>query len=40
MWVIDDGLHKADQVVIEGLANIKDGTAVVPKPADLQAKGR
>jgi membrane fusion protein (multidrug efflux system) len=40
MWVIDDGLNPSDQVVVEGIANIKDGTPVVPKPANLQAKGR
>jgi membrane fusion protein (multidrug efflux system) len=40
MWVINEGLTPADQVVVEGLANIKDGTAVVVKPANLQAKVR
>jgi membrane fusion protein (multidrug efflux system) len=40
MWVIDEGLNPADQVVVEGIANVKDGAAVVPKPADVQAKGR
>src|SRR5271157_1762871 len=39
MWVIDDGLNPADQVVVEGLANIKEGTPVVPKAANLQSKG-
>src|ERR1035438_9900782 len=39
MWVIDDGLNPSDQVVVEGIANIKDGTTVVPKPANLQAEG-
>jgi membrane fusion protein (multidrug efflux system) len=39
MWVID-GLNPADQVVVEGIANVKDGTTVVPKPANLQAKVR
>jgi membrane fusion protein (multidrug efflux system) len=39
MWVIDDGLNPSDQVVVEGIANIKDGTPVVPRPANLQAKG-
>ena len=38
MWVINDGLNIADQVVVEGLANVKDGIAVVPKPANLQVK--
>ena len=40
MWVIDDGLKLNDQVVVEGIANLKDGTAVAPKPATLQAEGR
>ena len=39
MWVIDDGLKPGDEVVVEGLANIKEGTLVVPKAASLQAKG-
>ena len=39
MWVIDDGLKPGDQVVVEGLANIKDGTPVVPKAVNLQVKG-
>ena len=40
MWVIDDGLKLSDQVVVEGIANLKDGTAVAPKPAKIQAEGR
>ena len=28
MWAIDDGLKLNDQVVVEGIANLKDGTAV------------
>ena len=40
MWVIDEGLNPADQVVVEGIANVKDGTAVVPKPANIKAEGR
>jgi membrane fusion protein (multidrug efflux system) len=39
MWLIDEGLNPADQVVVEGLANIKEGTPVVPKAANLQSKG-
>ena len=39
MWVIDDGLSLNDQVVVEGIENIKDGTSVAPKPAKVQAKG-
>ena len=40
MWVIDDGLKLSDQVVVEGIANLKDGTAVAPRPAKIQAEGR
>ena len=39
-WVIDEGLNPADQIVVEGVGKIKDGTAVVPKSAQLQAKER
>jgi membrane fusion protein (multidrug efflux system) len=39
MWVIDEGLNPADQVVVEGIANVKDGTTVVPKPANIKAEG-
>jgi membrane fusion protein (multidrug efflux system) len=39
MWVIDDGLKLTDQVVVEGIANLKDGSAVVPKPAKIRAEG-
>jgi membrane fusion protein (multidrug efflux system) len=40
MWVIDEGLKPSDQVVVEGIANVKDGTAVVPKPAQIRAERR
>jgi membrane fusion protein (multidrug efflux system) len=40
MWVITDGLKADDQVVVDGVEKAKEGTPVVPKPADLQAKGR
>jgi len=40
MWVIDDGLKLDDQVVVEGIVNVKDGTPVAPRPAKLQAEGR
>jgi membrane fusion protein (multidrug efflux system) len=39
MWVIDDGLKADDQVVVEGVEKVKDGTPVVPKPAKIQAEG-
>ena len=40
MWVIHEGLTPADHVVVEGVANVQEGTPVVPKPATLKAKGR
>jgi membrane fusion protein (multidrug efflux system) len=40
MWVIDDGLVPGDQVVVEGVGKVKDGTPVVPKPAKIQGEGR
>jgi membrane fusion protein (multidrug efflux system) len=39
MWVINDGLQPGDQVVVEGIGKVKDGTPVVPKPANIQAEG-
>ena len=39
MWVINDGLRSDDQVVVEGVGKVKDGTPVVPKPANVQAEG-
>ncbi len=40
MWVIDEGLKPGDQVIVEGIEKVKDGTPVVPKAANLQAEGR
>ena len=40
MWVIDEGLKPSDQVIVEGIEKVKDGTSVVPKPANLQAEGQ
>ncbi len=40
MWVIDEGLKPSDQVIVEGIEKVKDGTPVVPKPANLQAEGQ
>jgi RND family efflux transporter MFP subunit len=31
MWVIDAGLRPGDQVVVEGVSRVKEGTSVVPK---------
>ena len=33
MWVIDEGLKPGEQVVVEGLQKLKEGTLVTPKPA-------
>jgi RND family efflux transporter MFP subunit len=40
MWVIDEGLAPDDQVVVEGVAKVKDGTTVVPKATTIQAEVR
>jgi RND family efflux transporter MFP subunit len=39
MWVIDEGLKPGDQVVVEGLQNLKQGTLVTPKPVHLSGEG-
>jgi len=39
MWVIDDGLKPGEQVVVEGLQRIKEGTTVNPKPVPPAAEG-
>ncbi len=39
MWVIDSGLQPGEQVVVEGLQRLKEGTAVTPKPAQLSGEG-
>src|SRR6202166_1668790 len=38
MWVIDKGLKPGEQVVVEGLQNIKQRTLVTPKPAKVSAE--
>lgn len=40
MWVIDEGLKPGDEVIVEGVEKVKDGTPVVPKPATIQAEAR
>ena len=40
MWVIDEGLMPNDQVIVEGIAKLKDGTSVVPKSTTIQAEVR
>ena len=39
MWVIDEGLQPGEQVVIEGLQKLKEGTVVTLKPAKVSAEG-
>jgi len=39
MWVIDEGLKPGEQVVVEGLQQIREGTAVTPKPVHLSGEG-
>ena len=39
MWVIDEGLKLGEQVVVEGMQKLKDGTLVTPKPAQLSREG-
>ena len=40
MWVIDEGLNPGDQVIVQGVEKVKDGTPVVPRPAKIQGEGR
>jgi membrane fusion protein (multidrug efflux system) len=40
MWVINEGITPDDQVVVDGLAKVKDGTPVVPKATTIQAEVR
>ena len=39
MWVIDEGLKPGEQVVVEGLQRVKEGSLVTPKPAKLPREG-
>ncbi|MCU1332534.1 MAG: secretion protein HlyD [Candidatus Angelobacter sp.] len=39
LWVIDEGLKPGEQVVVEGLQQLKEGTAVTPKPVSPAAEG-
>ena len=39
MWVIDSGLKPGEQVVVEGLQRLKEGTLVTSKPARLSGEG-
>lgn len=39
MWVINEGLKPGEQVVVEGLQKVKEGTPVTPRPAHLSTEG-
>src|ERR1700730_11901242 len=39
MWVIDEGLKPGEQVVVEGLQQLKEGTLVTPKAVHLSGEG-
>ncbi len=39
MWVIDEGLKPGEQVVVEGLQQLKQGTLVTPKLVPLSGEG-
>jgi RND family efflux transporter MFP subunit len=39
MWVIDEGLKPGEQVVVEGLQQIREGTLVTPRPVHLSGEG-
>jgi RND family efflux transporter MFP subunit len=39
MWVVDEGLKPGEQVVVEGLQKVKEGTTVIPKLAQLSSNG-
>jgi len=39
MWVIDEGVQPGEQVVVEGLQKLRDGTLVTPKPVHFSRKG-
>lgn len=38
LWVIEDGLKPGDQVIVEGVSKVKDGTPVVPKTINIQGE--
>jgi RND family efflux transporter MFP subunit len=39
MWVIENGLKPGEQVVVEGLQRLKEGSLVTPKPAQPSGEG-
>jgi membrane fusion protein (multidrug efflux system) len=38
MWIIEEGLKPGERVVVEGIQQVKEGTAVNPKPFEATAK--
>ncbi len=38
MWIIADGLKPGDQVIVEGVSKVKDGTPVIPKTVNIQGE--
>jgi RND family efflux transporter MFP subunit len=40
MWVIEEGLKPGEQVIVEGISKVKDGTPVVPKTVNIQGEGQ
>jgi membrane fusion protein (multidrug efflux system) len=39
MWAIDKGLKPGEQVVVQGLQQLREGTLVAPKPVHLSGEG-
>ena len=39
LWVIEKGLSAGDKVIVEGIAKVRDGMAVNPQPAPVEAAG-
>jgi membrane fusion protein (multidrug efflux system) len=39
LWVIDNGLHPGDRVIVEGLQKVRNGSIVVPTPVELDENG-
>ncbi|MCU1310725.1 MAG: secretion protein HlyD [Candidatus Angelobacter sp.] len=39
MWVINEGLKPGELVAVDGVQQLKEGTAVTPKPVHLSAEG-
>jgi RND family efflux transporter MFP subunit len=39
MWIIDEGLKPGEQVVVEGLQRVKEGSLVTPRPAKRSGEG-